>query len=209
MENSMKYILLTILLSSIASFAAFSQQENDLLAEGNRLYKEGKYEEAIPYYKKALEANSSNLTALYNLSAVLSKTGKPEDAEKGFETIAKNGNDKSLLQKSHYNQGVMLSRQKKLEESIAAYKKALSLDPTDEDSRFNLQKALEELRQKQPQKKNEQDKKDKKQEQQQTPPANKKQMEQWLQSLRQKEQEVQKKMQQNRSRANKQPEKDW
>ena len=66
----MKYILLTILLSSIASFAAFSQQENDLLAEGNRLYKEGKYEEAIPYYKKALEANSSNLTALYNLSAV-------------------------------------------------------------------------------------------------------------------------------------------
>lgn len=205
----MRPIVFTILLALLSTLPTFAQQENELLAEGNRLFKEGKFEEAIPLYKKVLEANSANITALYNLSAALSKTGKPEEAEKGFTTISKNEENNPLRQRSLYNQGVMLSRQKKLEESIAAYKKALALDPTDEDSRFNLQKALEELRQKQPQKKNEPDKKDKKQDPQQTPPANKKQMEQWLQSLRQKEQEVQKKMQQNRSRASKQPEKDW
>lgn len=205
----MKSTLVTILISCVASLAAISQKENEFLVKGNLLYKEGKIEEAIPFYKKALQINGNNPKALYNLSAALSKTGNYEEAEKGFEAISKNNVDKPLLQKSLYNQGVMMSKQKKLIESIAAYKKALALDPSDEDSRFNLQKALEELRRQQPQKKSDSDKKEKNPEPRQTPPANKKQMEQWLQSLRQKEQEVQKKMQQNRSRANKQPEKDW
>ena len=64
------------------------------------------------------------------------------------------------------NQGVALMKQKKLEESINAWKNALKLDPNDLDARDNLQKALQELKSKPPpppQKKDDKKDQDKKQ----------------------------------------------
>ncbi len=206
------------LFATISSFCwllftttAWAQPENTAIADGNKLYKKGKFDKAIEAYQLALTQNPRNAVARYNLAAALFRNSKLEDAEKEYEGIGQQTSDNGLKQKATYNNGVSLTKQNKLEESIAAYKKALHMNPSDEEARFNLQKALEELRKKnkQPDKKNQQQKKDKKPEPQKQPPANKKMIEQWLQSLRQKEQEVQKKMQQNKSRSVTQPEKDW
>lgn len=196
-----------LLLTNTAS----AQPENTAIADGNNLYKEGKFDKAIEAYQLALRQNPKNAVARYNLAAALFRNSKLEEAEKKFEESWQQTTDNGLKQKATYNNGVSLTKQNKLEESIAAYKKALQMNPSDEETRFNLQKALEELRRKnkQPDKKNQQQKKDKKPEPQKQPPANKKMIDQWLQSLRQKEQEVQKKMLQNKSRSVTQPEKDW
>jgi tetratricopeptide (TPR) repeat protein len=195
----------------IASTLVIAQPENAAIAKGNKLYKDGKFEEAIAAYQQALQQNPENVTAKYNLAAARFRNSKFEEAQKEYEGVLEKTSDSKLKEKATYNNGVALIKQSKLEESIEAFKKALLLNPQDADTRFNLQKALEEEHKKnkakeQPQ---QQKKQEKKKEPQKQPPASRKQIEQWMQSLRQKEQEVQQKMQQNKSRSVNKPEKDW
>jgi tetratricopeptide (TPR) repeat protein len=186
-----------------------AQDENAAIREGNKLYKERQYEQALPAYQKAIEQNSNSSTARYNLANARFRTGNLPDAEKSFDELIEKTNEKNYKEKGYYNKGVTLTKQKKLLESIEAYKNALKLDPTDEDARFNLQKALTELKkQQQPQEQKQQQQKQQKQKQQNNK-LDKRKIEQYLKSLEQKEQEVQRKIQQNRSRAVTQPEKDW
>lgn len=187
-----------------------AQDENAAIREGNKLYHERQFDKALPAYQKAIEQNPQNSTARLNLANARYRTGNLPDAERSFDELLQKTNDRNYKIKGYYNKGVTLTKQKKLQESIDAYKQTLKLDPTDEDARFNLQKALTELKrqnqgkeQKQPQKKQQQ----KKQPQQNK--LDKRKIEQYLKSLEQKEQEVQRKIQQNRSRSVTQPEKDW
>jgi Ca-activated chloride channel homolog len=186
----------------------WAQDENAAIREGNKLYKERQYEKALPAYQKAIEQNPNNSTARYNLANARYRTGNLPDAEKSFDELIEKTNEKTFKEKGYYNKGVSLTKQKKLLESIEAYKNALKLDPADEDARFNLQKALIELKKQQPQEQKQQQQKQQKQKQQNNK-LDKKKIEQYLKSLEQKEQEVQRKIQQNRSRSVTQPEKDW
>ena len=187
-----------------------AQDENAAIREGNKLYKNKQYDKALPAYQKAVEQNPQSATARYNLANARFRSGNLPDAEKSYDELIEKTTDKNYKVKGYYNKGVALTNEKKLLESIEAYKNAIKLDPTDEDTRFNLQKALTELKkqtqsqqQKQPQQKPQQ----KKQPQQNK--LDKKKIEQYLKSLEQKEQEVQRKIQNNRSRSVTQPEKDW
>ncbi|MBO9573665.1 MAG: tetratricopeptide repeat protein, partial [Chitinophagaceae bacterium] len=142
---------------------------------------------------------------------------KYAEAEKMYNYLADNSTDAAIKQPLIYNKGVSLSRQNKLEESIAAYKQAVILNPKDEDARVNLQKALLELKKKQPpppeKKEDKNKKKDKKenkdQQQQNKSNLTKKEVEQRLKALQQHEQQVQRKIQQNQTRSAGQQEKDW
>jgi len=206
-------LLITIAVVLFFSNTVLAQAENTALRKGNQLYKKGKISDAEAEFSKAVQQNPANPTAHFNLGNAQFRKNDFPSAEKDFDaSLANNPSNPNLQQKAFYNKGVSLSRQKKLLESIDAYKKALRLDPADEDTRVNLQKALEELRkqqqsQKQPKDQEQQQNKDNKQKQE--PKTNKKRLEQQLKSLQQKEQEIQEKMQQNRARAGSQPEKDW
>lgn len=187
-----------------------AQDENAAIREGNKLYKNKQYDKALPAYQKAVAQNPQSAPARYNLANARFRSGNLPDAEKAYDELIEKTTDKNYKVKGYYNKGVALTNEKKLLESIEAYKNAIKLDPTDEDTRFNLQKALTELKkqtqsqqQKQPQQKPQQ----KKQPQQNK--LDKKKIEQYLKSLEQKEQEVQRKIQNNRARSVTQPEKDW
>jgi Ca-activated chloride channel homolog len=201
--------ILFVLLFSI--LCAIAQDENANIYKGNQLYKEGKYDLAIAEYQKALQINPANRDAKFNLANTQYRMKNYPEAEKSFEEL-KEMEDKGLAQRSTYNKGVSFSREKKLLESIETYKDALIMNPADTNARINLQKALEELKKTNPPKKNKDQEKQQKQQQKTPPPKtnlNKKQIEQYLKSLQQKEQEVQQKMQNNKSRAPQRPDKDW
>ncbi len=206
-----KRVTILFSLFQLIILSAAAQKENENIYQGNLLYKEGKYEQAIAEYQKALQLNPSNQDAKFNLANALYRIKSYPDAEKGFLELNE-VEDKSLVQRSTYNKGVLYSREKKLLESIEAYKDALILNPGDENARINLQKALEEWKKMNPSQKKQDQKKQQQQQQKQPPPKtnlNKKQIEQYLKSLQQKEQEVQQKMQNNKSRAPQRPDKDW
>lgn len=199
----------------IAVLNAFSQDEQLPLRKGNMLYKQKEFDKSLPEYQKAVAINPANPVAQYNFGNVLFRKQNFSEAELAYAKAVETATEKARKENALYNKGVSLSKQKKLEESIVAYKNALKLDPNDEDARINLQKALLELK-----KKNEaaDSKSPKKQQQKQQPKQqpkenqsklNKKQVEQLLKALRQREQEVQQKMQQNKTRSTTNPEKDW
>ena len=204
-----------IMATGIFSTAA-AQTENTLIHKGNKKYKLGQFDKALPFYEKALAENSANPVARYNAGDAFFRNRQWVEAETSFSHAGSIGNEAPLRQKALYNKGVALTKQNKLEESIAAYKEALTLNPADEDARVNLQKALLEWKKKNPppkEKDKKEDNKKDKQKKDQPPPSQsrltKKQVEQLLKALQQREQQAQQKMQQSRSRSSTKPEKDW
>ena len=210
--NHIKCILCLIALVCVSN--AFSQTQNSLLRKGNKLYKQGDYEKALPEYEKAVQLNPENPLANFNFGNALFRKEKWEDAEKTFDNVISKSTEKDMREQGYYNKGVSLTKQQKLEESIDAYKNALRINPYDEDARVNLQKALLELRKKNESQKQKEEKQEQKPKQKEKPKPqqsklNKKEVERLLKALHQKEQEVQQKMQQNKTRGVSQPEKDW
>ncbi|TXJ25919.1 MAG: tetratricopeptide repeat protein [Chitinophagaceae bacterium] len=186
-----------------------SGQESDkLILKGNDLYKQQQYQQAEQAYAEVLAADPNNATAKFNQANALYKQNKADEAIKLLNDLAFKTNDPSVKAKAYYNKGAILSGQKKLEESIDAYKDALRQDPTDKDARENLQKALLELKKKNPPKK-EDNKKQQKQQQKPQPKMSQKEAEQRLKLLEQKEKQVQQRLQKEKSKQGGGQGKDW
>jgi len=66
--------------------------------------------------------------------------------------------DKSLASKAMYNLGNMFRDQQKMEVSLGLYRKAIELDPTDEDAKVNYELLKQVLRQQQQQQEKDSDK---------------------------------------------------
>ena len=201
-----------ILLFPLLSVKA--QQADKLVQAGNELYRQQKYNEAEVQYSNAVKKEPGNLAAKYNLALTTYRSGKQDEAIKKFDELAKTEKESTGKSKSFYNQGAILSRQKKLEESIEAYKNALRQNPDDKEARENLQKALLELKKKEPPKKKEDDSKKKKEQQQKQnkqpqPKMSRKEAEQRLKLLQQKEKEAQQRIQKEKSKTGGAQPKDW
>jgi tetratricopeptide (TPR) repeat protein len=210
-----KPVTAVLLLIITLSAPAFAQNEKVIIKEGNDAYKKKDYPAAADQYNRVLQKNPGNTTAQYNLGNALYKSEKPDDAVVAY--------DKSIsrltkpVQKSNawYNKGVVLHNEKKLPECIAAYKNALKLDPNNEDARQNLQKALQQQKQeeKKDQKDKEQDQQQNKNNQSEPKPKpsriTKKDAEEKLKALMQKEKNLQDKLHKVNEAGPNKPEKDW
>ena len=179
-------IFFIISISIFASEFLLAQDLNKNIETGNNYYRQQQYEKAEIEYRKVLETTSSDKTAKFNLADALIRQNKADDANKLLQILNVKENDNDLRSKVVYNQGVILTQQKKLEESIEAYKETLRLNPGDQEARENLQKALLELKKKNPPKKQEEKKKQEQQKQQPKPKISPRDAEQQLKLLEQK-----------------------
>ena len=199
----MKHLVAILFLTPVLVIA---QQENNSIQQGNNFYRQQQYDKAESEYEKALQNSPNNKIAKFNLANALIKLDKKAEADKLLAELSANENKTAIRPKATYNEGVLLTQQKKLEESIEAYKETLRLDPNDKEARENLQKALLELKKKNPPKK--QEKKKEEQKQQPKPKISPREAEQQLKLLEQKEKQVQERMQKSSRTGNSLP-KDW
>jgi Ca-activated chloride channel family protein len=175
----------------IAVSPAVAQSDKKLIREGNKSYDNKKYSDAEVSYKKSLGKNQKSYEGNFNLGDAYYKQGKYDEAAKQFETLKSQKKDKKTDAAALHNLGNTLLQSQKFQESIEAYKQSLKLNPTDDDTRYNLayaQAMLKQQQQKQQQQqqqqnkdKNKEDKKDQqqqKQEQQKQEQAQQKQQEQ-------------------------------
>ncbi len=194
----MTYVLLGLQVSA-------QQNSDEGIVKGNEAYRKQEFDKAQDFYRKVLEKTPANAVASYNLGNALYRDKKTEEAEKLFDLAAENAADKNAKADAHYNKGVTLTMQKKIAESIQAYKQALRLNPNDSLARENLQRALQEQKsQQQNNKKNDQKKENKQQQK-----LNKQQVMQLLNALQEQEKLLQQKLQKSKVPAPGQPEKDW
>lgn len=201
------------------SFSALAQGEKTALKAGNDAYKKSNFPVAEQAYQEALKKNPASAAAQYNLGNALYKSDKKQEAIAAYEKSISQLEKPQEKSNAWYNKGVVQHNEKKLPECIISYKEALKLDPTNEDARQNLQKALQEQKKEEDKKKeNEKDKKDsddqnkqKKQEQPkpQQSKLTKNEAEEKLKALLQKEKNLQDKLRKVNVSAPNKPEKDW
>ena len=136
--------------------------------KGKKAYEEGQYDEARVYYEHVLKNRKKDNGAQYGLGVTAYQQKDMETAARALNN-AMNSDDKSLASKAMYNLGNMFRDQQKMEESLALYRKAIELNPTDEDAKVNyelLKQVLQQQEQQQQQDKQNQEQDQEKQDQQ-------------------------------------------
>jgi tetratricopeptide (TPR) repeat protein len=124
----------------------FAQSTRELINNGVDLYNEQKFADAEVNFKKGNEKSPDNFEAKFNLGDAYYKQQRYDEAMKSYQTAfvdAKNDLDKSKI---YYNVGNSLLKSQKVKESIGAYKEALKLNPDDQQAKYNLSYALNQLK---------------------------------------------------------------
>ena len=133
--------------------------------KGKKAYEDGNYDEARTYYEHILKNRKKDGAAQFGLGATAYQQKDMETAARSLNNVM-NSKDKSLASKAMYNLGNMFRDQQKMEESLAFYRKAIELDPTDEDAKVNYELLKQVLQQQQQEKDSDKDQNQDKQDQQ-------------------------------------------
>jgi Ca-activated chloride channel family protein len=142
---------IVLLLAILLPAAAFAQKENTLLRQGNRQYEQGKYSEAEKDYRRALELNQGSVKGQFNLGTAVYQGKNYGESTRIYENLAGGKHDAATQAKIWHNLGNSLMEEKQYEKSINAYKNALLNNPSDADSKYNLEYARMMLRKQQQQ----------------------------------------------------------
>jgi Ca-activated chloride channel homolog len=124
------------------------------LERGNRLYREGRYDEAAAVYERIVADGTAAPQVHYNLGTALLALGRFDDAQRHFE-IALQGVEPELRQRTFYNLGNRFLEEGRaegdvqregalLDAAIEAYRSALRMAPHDVEAKWNLELALRE-----------------------------------------------------------------
>ena len=227
----MRYSLMLILLG--ISSLLFAQKEAPDIRHGNRDYNKDNFAEAEVDYRRGLEKNNQSYEAHYNLGDALFRQNKyPEAAEEFMKAaqVIDPKKDKQKAAKTYHNLGNSLFAQQQYDKAITAYQQSLRANPKDNDTRYNMVKAMQMLQQQQQQQQQQnqqnQDQQQEQQQQQQDQEQNQDQQqqeqqqqqdeqqmdqetaEQILQALEQDEQDTQEKLQRQQG-SKRRVEKDW
>jgi tetratricopeptide (TPR) repeat protein len=163
--------------------------------KGNEKYVENDYQAAEELFRESIRKDPKPLESAYNLGNALYRQGKYEEAVNYFSAAAKKAEEGETKARAYHNLGNALLKNQKLEESIEAYKKALLNNPKDEESRYNLAYAQQQLKQEQQQQQQEDQKQDQKEQQEQEEQEKQEQQEQ----QQEENQEEQKEQEQNQN----------
>lgn len=156
-------IVLSLLFTPLCSYKGYAQKAvRQHSRTGTKYYQKKEYSKAEIEYRKGLEINPKDNVSQYNLSNVLYRTDRREEALKVYSSILEQPalTEKQKADVSH-NIGNTLMMDKKYAEAIEAYKTSLRVRPEDEETRYNLalaQKLLQKQQQQQQQQKDDKEK---------------------------------------------------
>jgi len=205
-----KYLFLLVYMFLCASLSAQGQREvRSLDRSGNTHYKAERYQEAELDYRRALDINSNDSVARFNLATSLinqKDQAKLQEADSILTGLIREGDqtgNRSMMARSLYQKGEIAMMAQQYQQAADAFKESLKLNPMDNDARYNYLVAKKQLEKQQNQDQNQQNqdqqKQDQKQDQQkQEQPQDQKQQEQ-PQDQQQQDQQQQQQQQQNQS----------
>lgn len=144
------YAAAAVIIALAGPAAASGQEGRREVDAGNRLYEEGRYQEAHARYLEALQRVPGLSLARFNEGNALYQSQEFQRAMEAFVDAAE-GADPEWRSQAWYNLGNALLRQQQAGPAVEAYKQALRSDPEDQDAKHNLELALQQLEQQQQQ----------------------------------------------------------
>ena len=201
----MKRVVVIGILSLLLApcFMLYAQKEAPDIRHGNKDYNKDNFSEAEVDYRRALEKNNKSYEAHYNLGDALFRQDKYPEAAEEFTKAAQfidPKKDKTKAANTYHNLGNSYFAQQQYNKAIAAYQQSLRANPKDDDTRYNLVKAMQLLQQQQQQQQQNQDQKQDKQQQQQQE-QQQQQQEQQQQDQQQQQQQQQQEQQMDKETA--------
>lgn len=156
----MRFILITILSIYTLHLSAQENNEDQLLRDGNDLYKEKNYKAASDKYTEAAKGSKYEYVSTFNLGDAFYQLKEYEKAEQQYQIASQLNNDPKKQANAYHNLGNAQLKQNKYKEAVESYKEALRHNPTDNDTRHNLSYAMKKLIQQQQQQQNDEQNKD-------------------------------------------------
>ena len=158
----MNYKLISLfIIGSFSNFVMAQLNEKLELNEGVKSYEQGDYKTAEQHFLNSFDENPEYSTAIYNAGNAAYLDGNFESAREYYDqyiNTIENKNEKAEALHNIGNTYLKNFKEKKdgksLAESINFYKESLRNNPSDEDTRYNLAYALNQLQQQQQQEKN-------------------------------------------------------
>ncbi len=120
--------------------ALHAAQPAALARKGNSAYSKEDWPKAFEYYSQAAQKAPEDKRFAFNLGTAYYRM---EDYAKAAEAFDAGAAGPKLAARARYNQANALFKSSDLPGAISGYRGALRLDPSDENAKFNLQKALE------------------------------------------------------------------
>ena len=154
--------------------------------KGLNHYQNQEYEAAQEYYESVLSKRGNQAQAHFGRGSSAFQQGDLETAKYSFEQSLKADNEQ-LKSKAMYNLGNTFYQNQKTEEALAFYRKALELDPTDKEAKYNYE--FLKYQQEPPEDQQEQDQSNKEQENKEQDQEQEKEQEKKDQDQKNKEQE--------------------
>jgi tetratricopeptide (TPR) repeat protein len=155
--------MVSVLLLLMLTVGISAQTDRQLIRQGNKLFLKGSYAEAEVAYRKAVDKNPKNPQAQYNLGNSLLAQGKDSLSVQFYEAATKLESSPYRKAKAFHNIGVVFQGRKMYSDAISVYKSALRLNPSDNETRYNLELCKRQQKKQQQNQKNQkqQNKKDK------------------------------------------------
>ena len=158
----MNYKLISLfIIGSFSNFVMAQLNEKLELNEGVKSYEQGDYKTAEQHFLNSFNENPEYSTAIYNAGNAAYFDGNFDSAREYYDqyiNTIENKNEKAEALHNIGNTYLKNFKEKKdsksLAESINFYKESLRNNPSDEDTRYNLAYALNQLQQQQQQEKN-------------------------------------------------------
>jgi len=167
MMASGKMVVAVFLAGALGQFGGTAYRRTE---EGNRLYVEKAYDDALRAYTEAQIELPDAPALFYDIGNVLYRQGDLAGAEEAW-TRAMVGAEPDLQADIAHNLGNARYQRQEFQEAIDAYRQALQARPDDRDTKRNLEMALRQLQaQQQQQQDNDSDEKQDEQKQDQQKP---------------------------------------
>lgn len=152
--NVLRYII-TLSCIVMLSQSVSASSDRQYIRSGNRFYRQENYAKAELEYRKALDKNSHNAQAMYNLGCALMQQQKDSLAILQLQNTGKTETAKLRKAMVYHNIGVICQKHHLYGDAIEAYKESLRNNPSDDETRYNLVLCMRQ------QKQNKEDQKDK------------------------------------------------
>ena len=131
-------VALLLALCSVDVALAQRMPERHLVRKGNRQYERGRIEKSIESYNRALAIDPTSFEAAYDLGSALFRAERYDKAEQTLtKVVADTLRVDSDRADAVFNLGNTYFAQKKYKEALDCYRKAMRLNPADEDAKYN------------------------------------------------------------------------